>query len=145
MDKLLDNLKKGVQVAVTEAEKLTKVVADKTSNMVDVTKLNLSLSETERKINKLYRSIGEIVYSEYENDAQLSDKITDLCAEIAEFKAETDAIKEQLASLKASTICSACGQYNDKSNDYCSKCGAKLAEKKEDDDDNMVIEVTDLD
>lgn len=142
MDKLLDNLKKGVQVAVNEAEKLTKVVADKTSNIVDVTKLNLSLSETERKINKLYCSIGEIVYADYEDGEELSGKTADICAEIEELKAEAEGIKEQIASLKASIACPSCGQYNDKSNDYCSKCGQKLSEEKEED---MVIEVTDLD
>lgn len=142
MDKLLNNLKKGVQVAVNEAEKLTKAVADKTSNIVDVTKLNLSLSETERKINKLYCSIGEAVYADYENGDEPSSKIADMCAEIDELKSEVSGIKEQLASVKDSIACPSCGQYNDKSSGYCSKCGQKLSEEKEED---MVIEVTDLD
>ena len=54
MDKLIDTIKKGLSIAVTEAGKLTKTVAGKTNNLVDVTKLNLALNETERKISGLY-------------------------------------------------------------------------------------------
>ncbi len=141
MDKFLDNLKKGVKVAVSEAEKLTKVVADKTSNIVDVTKLNISLSDTEKKINKLYASIGEIVYADFANDTQLPEKLTELCEQIAEFKNEADSIRGQIAELKASVACPACGVPNGKESEYCSKCGAKLTGDKEED---MVIEVTDF-
>ena len=126
MDKLFDNLKKGVSIAKNEAEKFTKVVIDKTTNIVDITKLNLSKSDAENKINKLYEQIGEIVYKEYANGIEFDGKIGDLCIEIDKFKAQTDEINEQIASLKNTVVCTDCGQYNEKSSEYCSKCGAKL-------------------
>lgn len=140
MDKFLDNLKKGVSIAVSEAEKLTKVVADKTSNIVDVTKLNISLSDTEKKITKLYTSIGEAVYNDYQNNEIISEPLLDLCRQITEFKAEANAIRKQIAELKSSVSCPDCGTSNAKDNDYCSKCGAKLTDTCED----TVIEVTDF-
>ena len=141
MEKFFDSLKKGVSVAVSEAEKLTKVVADKTSNIVDVTKLNISLSDTEKKISKVYASIGEIVYEDYEGGAELPEKLSDLCGQIAEFKNEANSIREQIAELKASVACPSCGVLNGKGGEYCSKCGQKLSQSKEED---MVIEVTDF-
>ena len=142
MEKFLDNLKKGVSIAVSEAEKLTKVVADKSSNIVDVTKLNLSLSDTEKKITKLYASIGEAVYADYANGEDIPENLSDLCNQIKDFKAEADAIRSEIAELKSSVACPACAATNDKDSEYCSKCGAKLSEDAEKD---MVIEVTDID
>ena len=144
MDKLFDNIKKGVSIAVNEAEKLTKVVRDKTTNIVDVTKLNLALNDTEGKINKLYAKIGEIVYAKHVGGTEFDGEIGNLCAEIESFKDEIDKLKEQIASLKNTTSCPKCGQYNDRSNDYCSKCGEKIAADETYSKDDMVIEVTEF-
>ena len=142
MDKFIDNLKKGFNIAVSEAEKLTKVVAGKTTNIVDVTKLNLSLSETERKTSKLYEKIGELVYGQYASGTDLDSTLSEICAEIEGLKEEADNLKEQIATLKNSSVCPSCGATCDKSSDYCSKCGEKLTEEKASDD--MVIEVTEF-
>ena len=139
MDKFIDNLKKGVSIAVSEAEKLTKVVAGKTSNIVDATKLNIALSDTEKKMNKLYTAIGEAIYADYANDEDIPEQFVELCSQIEDFKTEADAIRVQLAELKSSVICPSCSSSNEKGSEYCSKCGAKLSEDKEED---MVIEVT---
>lgn len=142
MDKLLDNIKKGVSRAVSEAEKLTKVVASKTSNIVDVTKLNLSLNETESKIEKLYVKIGESIYTSHLQGTENGDEIDGICAEISELKAAADSIRGQIADLKNSVSCPDCGQYNDKSNGYCSKCGAGLSQNKT--ENSAIIEVTEF-
>ncbi len=142
MDKLLDNIKKGVSRAVSEAEKLTKVVASKTSNIVDATKLNLSLNETENKIEKLYVKIGESIYASHLQGAEYEDEIGRICAEIGELKATAGSIRDQIADLKNSVSCAECGQYNDKSNGYCSKCGASLSQSSKSED--TIIEVTEF-
>ena len=143
MDKLIDNIKKGFSVAMEEAEKLTKTVAGKTTNIVDVTKLNLALSDTERKISALEQKIGEMVYAKYEEDSACCDEFSELCSEIKEFKTEQNAIKEQIAALKNAIPCPECGSLNDRENSFCIKCGAKLSEKKAENEDK-VIEVTEF-
>ena len=142
MDKFIDTLKKGFNIAVNEAGKLKKVVADKTTNIVDVTKLNLSLNEAERKTGKLYEKIGEIVYENYASGNDVDIELRTICAEIETLKEEADNLKEQIAALKNAAVCPSCGQQNDKSGDYCSKCGEKLTPEKPSND--MVIEVTDF-
>lgn len=144
MDKFIDNLKKGFNIAVNEAEKLTKVVAGKTTNIVDVTKLNLSLSETERKTGKLYEKIGELVYERYASGTEFEGELAEICAEIEGLKDEADNLKEQIAALKNAAVCPSCGQVIDKSGDYCSKCGEKLSNGKKSAEEDMVIEVTDF-
>ena len=50
VDKLIDSIKNGLSIAVTEAGKLTKTVVGKTNNLVDTTKLNIALNETNKKV-----------------------------------------------------------------------------------------------
>lgn len=140
MDKLFDNIKKGINIAVTEAGKLTKVVKNKTSNIVDVTKLNISLNETEGKIAKLYAKIGESVYKNSQGENSPID-IDAVCNEISALFEEAASIREQIAELKNTVVCIKCGEHNEKTSGYCAKCGNKLS--ADDSDEDMVIEVTD--
>ena len=139
MEKLLDNLKKGVSVALTEAEKLTKVVKDKTVHIYDTTKLNIALNDTQGKVDKHYQKIGELMYERYLNNRDVGDDIEDYCQEIDSFLEEIKELKERIASLKNVSVCPSCGNNNDKACDYCSKCGKKLA-----DDEDDVIQVVDV-
>lgn len=143
MDNFMDKLKKGLSVAVTEAGKLTKSVAGKTSNLVDVTKLNLTLNDTERKINAIQQKIGEMVYDMYIADELSTSDFDELCGEIDAFKEEQETLKAQIAELKNAIPCTECGTNNEKGSEFCSKCGAKLKDKKNEDDDK-VIEVIDI-
>lgn len=144
MDKFINNLKRGFGLAVTEAEKLTKVVADKTSTMVDVTKLKLTLNETERKTDKLYEKIGELVYAKHKSGTEFDGELGSICSEIDTLKEEITNLNEQIAALKNTVVCPSCDQANDKANEYCSKCGEKLSSEKVTSEDNMVIEVTEF-
>ncbi len=142
MEKIFDSIKKGVTIAVNEAGKLTKTVADKTTNIVDITKLNIALNDTEGNLNKEYAKMGEVVYRRFEDGAELDTELAEICAEIVEFKKEADKIKEQISELKNSVVCRECGQQNDKKSGFCSKCGAELHHESE---SGTVIEVTDFD
>ncbi len=144
MDKLIDTIKKGLSIAVTEAGKITKTVAGKTNNLVDVTKLNLALNEAERKIVALYEKIGETVYAKYTEGALSCDEFDEILKEIDAFKAEQESIKAQIAELKNAITCPECGVNNDKGSEFCSKCGAKLSAEDEKAEEDKVIEVTEF-
>ena len=144
MDKLIDTIKKGLSIAVTEAGKLTKTVAGKTNNLVDVTKLNLALNEAERKVAALYEKIGETVYSKYAEGSLSCDEFDETLKEIEAFKAEQESIKAQIAELKNAITCPECGANNDNKSEFCSKCGAKLLVEDENTEEDKVIEVTEF-
>ena len=122
-----------------------KTVAGKTNNLVDVTKLNLALNDTERKISDIYEKIGEVVYQKYTAGEITEDSFDDLFKEIDAFKAEQESLKAQIAELKNAVTCSQCGQNNDKDSEFCSKCGAKLSKEEEAPEEDKVIEVVDFD
>ncbi len=126
MENLFDNLKKGISIAKNEAGRFTKVVVNKSTNIVDTTKLNLSLNEAEVKINKLYTKIGELVFDEYTNGTEFNIEISDACEKIGKFNEEIGALKDQIATLKNNVKCNECGEYNNAENEFCSKCGARI-------------------
>lgn len=143
MDKIIDKIKDGLSVALTEAGKLGKTVAVKTNDFVDITKLTLTVNDVEKKISEIQKEIGKLVYEQY-----LSGNETDfseLCQQIDEFNSELDALKTQIAEIKSNTVCPECGQNNNKKSDFCSKCGAKLAKDTSEESEDKVIEVTDFD
>lgn len=144
MENLFDNLKKGMSVALNEAEKLTKVVKDKTVNIYDTTKLNLALSNTQGKLDKHYQKIGEIMYQRYLDNRNVGDDIEAYCEEIAAFVSEINELKSRIADLKNTAECPSCGHTNDKSGDFCSKCGAKLTSDLDDYSDDDVIRIVDV-
>ncbi|MBR4723238.1 MAG: hypothetical protein IK072_00700 [Clostridia bacterium] len=72
MGTLWDVFKDKLSSAKDGAEKFAKIAIDKTTNVVDITKLNLAKNEADSKINKLYTKIGEIVYEQYKNGEEFS-------------------------------------------------------------------------
>ena len=132
MSSLWDDLKDKLGAAKESGKKFAKIAIDKTTNAVDITKLNLAKNEADSKANKLFAKIGEVIYEKYKDGGEFSSEIEEILIEIDKFKAEADELKEQIAALKSTSACPSCGQQNDKSSEYCSKCGAKLTEYSED-------------
>ena len=126
MSTFFDDLKGKLFQAKDGAGKIAKIALDKTTNAVDITKLNFAKGEAESKVNKLYAKIGETIYERYKNGEEFDGVIGEDLIEIDRFKAEVEDLKAQIAALKSTAPCPECGQQNDKSSEYCSKCGAKL-------------------
>ncbi len=154
MSSFWDDVKDTFSVAKQSAGKYAKIAINKTSNVVDITKLNISKSNTESKITKLYAKIGEIIYDEYLSGREFDGELGETMVEIDEFTAELTEIKDKIASLKEGINCPKCGEQNPIENEYCSKCGEKLDIEEDyyDDDeeyesvsDNYVVDVLDQD
>lgn len=108
------------------AGRFAKKAIDKTTNAVDITKLNLAKSDTEGKIGKLYTKLGEDIYNQYKDGAEFDGEVSEILAEIERFDAELDEIKEQISALKTTITCPKCGTQNAKDCSFCAKCGSKL-------------------
>ena len=142
MSTFLDDLKGKLFQVKEGAGKIAKVALDKTTNAVDITKLNFAKSEADSKVNKLYAKIGETIYQQYKNGEEFEGSIGEDLIEIDRFKSEAEDLKAQIAALKSTAPCPECGQQNDKSSEYCSKCGAKLIKDDEPDEDIEAEDIT---
>ena len=141
MGTLWDSLKDKLSTAKDGAEKFAKIAIDKTTNVVDITKLNLAKNEADGKISKLYAKIGEMIYGQYKDGEEFDGDICEIMIEIDKFKAEAEELKEQIAALKSTAPCPECGQQNDKSSEYCSKCGAKLTEDTDEQEEDKAVDI----
>jgi len=90
----------------------------------EVTKLNSSISEKERKINQLYVAIGQAYYAQHKDDTSAEEfekieEITNLNAEIAK-------CREDINRVKGIAKCPNCGAEVALGSAFCNSCGTKM-------------------
>ena len=132
MDAFFDKLKLHANKAKVGAVKIGKQAYEKTSNVLNQTKLNFTISETENKVRDVYCEIGQTVYESYIANGCEDETFGELCAKIDNLMTEIESLREKVAELKADVKCAECGAYNKENAVFCSKCGAKLNEQRED-------------
>ena len=133
MNDVMEKIKGQASKLKDGAVKLTRKVVGKTNNVVDQTKVKFAISDVTGKINDVYTKIGEELYksrtdgtsapdfaAEYEKLDSLHDEVRDL--------------KAQLSELKETKQCPNCSTYNDRDNEYCSKCGTYLGVETEEEE-----------
>ena len=102
-----------------------QAAAKKSSEIVEVTKLNASVNQEEDKIQKTYTQIGKMIYENYEQTGEASDLVKEACEQIAAYKANIKVLKEKIAEVKGIKSCINCGAEMERSTLFCSKCGTK--------------------
>ena len=123
------------------AGRIAKKAINKTTTVVDITKLNLAKNDTEGKIAKLYTKVGELVYNQHMDGAEFDGDISEVLAEIDKFRVELDEISEQIASLKTTVACPACGHQNSKGCTFCAKCGSRMSTDEAPDEESATVDV----
>ena len=126
MEKFLDKVKTTFDKATDEAGKYSKIAIEKTSSIVNRTKLQFAVNEAENKLFSIMAELGEFVYGEYSEGAEFPEEIASKCNDIDSLKEEINSLKKKIAEAKDAQLCNECGSFNDKTNVYCSTCGAKL-------------------
>ena len=109
------------------AEKLAKDVAGKTESCVGQMKLQYAIKSLKSKIDEAYVDLGSYIYEEF-SDEEIEGPVKDKCNHIRELYEELSALNDELASLKDTVLCGACGHYNQSNSSFCSVCGASLKE-----------------
>ena len=101
--------------------------AQKTEEVVAVSKLKLEAVKVNNEIKGMYEKLGREVYRAKDQKPH-EDVVHSLCEEIDELRAKLEALDREMAELKKVVSCPSCGQKNPKENYYCMKCGAQLKE-----------------
>ncbi|NLY18629.1 MAG: zinc ribbon domain-containing protein [Clostridiaceae bacterium] len=102
-----------------------KNFAQKTSDVVEVQKLNLAILQEKDQVKKLYTKIGEEVYRQFllGNDLGFNDK----CNEIALLEAKIEEFENKIMKLKNTKKCDGCGSEISADAAFCPKCGTKAS------------------
>ena len=98
----------------------------KTKNLADTAKLNLTISEEERKITSTYEQIGKWYVRTHKDNADAD--VAPLLHVITTSEAKIKECKENIHQMKGRIICPACGASVDADAAFCSACGQKLPE-----------------
>jgi len=109
---------------IDNLKKFGKDVAQKSSEMVETTKLNMSISQEKEKITRLYTEIGSLVYKEYKagNDVGFGEK----CVQIAEAEGKIEELQKKIMEIKNTTKCPGCGAEVSTETVFCAQCGTKI-------------------
>lgn len=118
-----------------------KTAVKKSEDMVEVAKLNKSITSEEDRIKIAYIEMGKIIYSKYEKNEIVDEELIEFCHKIDEFNKNISSLKEQIAEIKNVRICKSCGAELDPASEFCVKCGFKQEvnhiEKEETETDNI--------
>lgn len=121
---------------------LAQNAAKRSGEMVEVTKLNISIKSEEDSIDKLYDEIGKYCYVRYEAGNENDSSLIDLCDKIKDHKEKINSLKEKINEIKNVSICEKCGSEVNKTSAFCGNCGAKVEIKASDDsitENNTVV------
>ena len=114
----LENLGKRVGEA-------TQAVAKKSGELVETTKLSVNIGSEEEKVQKLYAQIGKALYEKYTATGIIDEDVKASCEAIRVHEQNIKALRDKMAEIKGSKLCISCGAEMEKTQLYCSKCGAK--------------------
>ncbi len=114
---ILNELKKTYQAA---ADKTTEVAGNLTENA----KLRYQIGTLNTRIKDVFRKIGALVYDAYQNGAEHTEQVEQLCADVSQLQQARDAYQEQLLALQKSKKCPVCRSVTEQENAFCPKCGA---------------------
>lgn len=114
----LENLGKKVGEAAQAAAK-------KSGELVEITKLNVNIGSEEDKIQKIYSQIGKNLFEKYKASGAVDEDFREACETIKVHEQNIASLKDKIMELKSIKACIGCGAEMDRTQAFCSKCGAR--------------------
>lgn len=108
--------------------KATQTVAQKTKDVTGVAKLNISILDEEKKINKAYAEIGKIYVEKFADNAD--ESLVELIASVKAAEAKIAEYKEQIKEIKGVMVCEKCGAEVAANTAFCTACGNAMPVKE---------------
>ncbi|MGE4282716.1 MAG: zinc-ribbon domain-containing protein [Clostridia bacterium] len=111
-----------------------KNVMKKSNEIIEVTKLNMSIGDAQTRIDSLLKEIGQIIYDAYQDGDIFADELMDKCKQAEEEFEKVREIKEKVAQFKKVKLCPRCDKENNIDAAYCSKCGFRIEDEELDEE-----------
>ena len=96
----------------------------KTKDLADTAKMNLEISEEERKISDAHEQIGKWYAAKYRRQAE--PEIQNWMDAIVASEAKIKACRDNLGQIKGETSCPQCGASIAADAQFCPNCGQKI-------------------
>lgn len=79
---LKDKLSSSITKIAQSVEDGANIIAKKSSDVVEISKLNFNISNEEKKIKDRYEKIGEIILNKYKNNEIIDKDLEEHCREL---------------------------------------------------------------
>lgn len=98
----------------------------KTRDMADVAKINMQISDEEKKINDTYLQIGKLYTELHASDSE--EAFQGMVQTIADAQGKIKEYQAQIQEIKGVVRCEKCGAEVSKEAAFCPACGMKMPE-----------------
>ncbi len=98
--------------------------AKQTKNLTEIVKLNVAISEKEKRIKECCYTIGLNFYATHKDDP--SSEEFDLISEINLLNTQITDCRGQIKQIKGFSKCPNCGEDVPNGSAFCASCGAKM-------------------
>ena len=115
-----------VEEVILKAKDLADAAGKKTGDLVQLGKLKLEASETERAISLQLEKIGRLVYAAHKSGESVEQQLGEPYAALEQLAQKLAQINDAMDELRCTKHCNACGQNNAANAAYCQNCGEKL-------------------
>ena len=102
-------------------------VINKGKNMAEVTKINASISDEEKKLKSYYVELGKLYFSLHEYDYE--EEFADIMTAVKNSQSRISELKEKSQEIRKVLRCEQCGAEIPSEALFCNVCGAKVERK----------------
>ena len=111
---------------LVKARDIVGSVKDKTGEIVDKTKVKMTIGDLEKKLAATFEGIGRLVYDADTTGEDIEALKADAFETVKELQAEIAKLQNRLYDFEGVFCCDACGTANEKDAAFCKKCGKAL-------------------
>lgn len=96
-DKLTSSLTKIAQ----SVEEGANIIAKKSSDVVEISKLNFNISNEEKSIKNKYEEIGKVIFEKYKNSEIIDKDLEEHCKELDNSLTIINELSNKISNLKS--------------------------------------------
>lgn len=111
---------------LNKARDLAGVAGQKTTELVDKTKIKMEIATVEKQLAATFEGLGRLVYDAEAADEDIEALKNDAFETVAELQKQLDALHGKLYDYEGAVKCSECGAVNEGDALFCKKCGKNL-------------------
>lgn len=111
---------------IGRAKSVVDDLGKKTNDVVEISKMKLTVASLGSDIDKVYQKLGLMVYEMAKSGSENRGLIDGCVAEIDALKQKLDEVTGQMDQLKNVRRCDSCGNAVDITAQFCPMCGSLL-------------------
>ena len=109
---------------ISEIKNTANKVAKKSSELVELSKVKISIINTKSAIDSNFKKLGELLYlSQKDNADDNTESFNEIISEIDSLYEKLSEYNDVSATLSNKKVCPECEKANDNDASFCSRCG----------------------